>query len=128
LFSGLHCVSFLVKPPSSVRWHRCTLAGPLKAVIDAQVSASLATVQFIKNVGFDSDNKVITTDFKYTTVDVNGTTQARTLTVPFLSLLPVPNMEACSQYDSTSFSRTRGICASHSSPMYAPRNPRNTLP
>lgn len=41
------------------------IGGPLVAVINAQSIAARATVDFIKTVGFDEDNKPIYVDFKY---------------------------------------------------------------
>lgn len=96
------------------------IGGPLSAVIGAQVMSALATVDFILKVGCyapkDNANADPTTssaapvELKYvsfnyqknvgsdattgTTAGVKGTsTQNRVLTVPFLAILPIPNLE-----------------------------------
>ncbi|TFG46564.1 MAG: DUF2589 domain-containing protein [Candidatus Brocadiia bacterium] len=66
------------------------IGGPLNAVIEAQARAAISTVNFIKSVAFDKDGKVVTVDFKYNRKDDNGEEQEYTLTVPFLTMLPIP--------------------------------------
>jgi hypothetical protein len=41
------------------------IGGPLNALITAQANAARSTADFIKTVGFDTDNKPIYVDFKY---------------------------------------------------------------
>lgn len=66
------------------------IGGPLNAVIEAQARAAISTVNFIKEAAFDKDGKVITVDFKYNRKDDKGEDQEYTLTIPFLTMLPIP--------------------------------------
>jgi hypothetical protein len=73
------------------------IGGPLQAAVDAQVSSALATVNFIKEVGFEKDssgvstNKLAMVDYSYTKKSADGTTDvATTLKVPLISTLPIP--------------------------------------
>lgn len=66
------------------------IGGPLNAVVEAQAKAAISTVNFIKEVAFDKDGKIITVDFKYNRKDDEGNDQEYTLTVPFLTMLPIP--------------------------------------
>lgn len=69
------------------------IGGPLNAVVEAQAKSAITTADFIKTVGFDKDNKVITTDFEYTKEDADGNTADFKLSVPFLTMLPIPYVE-----------------------------------
>ena len=60
------------------------IGGPLNAVVEAQAKSALATVNFIKETSFDKDGNLINVDFKY-----NREGEEFSLTVPFLTLLPV---------------------------------------
>lgn len=66
------------------------IGGPLNAVVEAQAKSAIATATFIKEVGFDKDGKVKSVDFKYNRKNDNGSDQEFTLTVPFLTLVPIP--------------------------------------
>lgn len=87
------------------------IGGPLNACVTAQANASLSTVNFIKEVGFDKDGKLIMVDFSHTRVSANpnkgkdpaevppGTDVASDtiseevkLSVPFVSVLNIPSM------------------------------------
>lgn len=78
------------------------IGGPMQAAVDAQNSASMAQVNFIKEVGLytlpeeasndDSptmSNDVRMVEFKYQSVE-NGVNVNKVLTVPFLTLVSVP--------------------------------------
>ncbi len=77
------------------------IGGVLDAAVTAQTNASIATVDFIKEVGFTTtgtgvtaETKVRTVDFSYVEedpADPNGTV-TRTVEVPFISLLNVPTL------------------------------------
>ncbi len=93
------------------------IGGPLNACVTAQTNASLATVDFIKEVGFDENNKIRMVDFSHKKVKANpnlgktipdevpeGTdVESETieenivLTVPFVSVLSIPSLriETC---------------------------------
>lgn len=79
------------------------IGGPLNAVIKAQAQSAVTSVDFIKAVGFDSDNTGTITgptmiSFKYkrpveqTAADGTVTVEVKDfeLTVPFLTMLPIP--------------------------------------
>ncbi len=85
------------------------IGGPLDACVTAQANASLATVNFIKEVGFDRDGKLIMVDFSHTRNSKNpnfgkedapaGTNTTDEyidedikLTVPFISTLNIPSL------------------------------------
>ena len=61
------------------------IGGPLNAAIQAQANAALSSVDFIKSVGFDKDDKVANVVFKYG--DQNN---EQTLQVPLLTIVPIP--------------------------------------
>lgn len=76
------------------------IGGPLQAAVNAQNAASLAQVDFIKNVGFKAPNTTVTpptqaelnyVDFTYQGSS-NGTEQERTIRVPLLTMLNVPSI------------------------------------
>lgn len=78
------------------------IGGPLNACVTAQANASLSTVNFIKEVGFDEDNNLRMVDFSYTKTVPNDdgtgtTTEDVSLEVPFLSVLNIPSLriETC---------------------------------
>lgn len=82
------------------------IGGPLKAAIEAQGLAAKATVDFIQVVGFkpqdtdpffpDDDQQdpdmgdVRNVTFKYTIKDTAGDPQEASLTVPILTIVPIP--------------------------------------
>lgn len=87
------------------------IGGPLNACVTAQSNASIATVDFIKQVGFDDENEIRTVDFSHKKkianpnlgadpADVPAGTDVTspfieeevTLEVPFISLLNVPSL------------------------------------
>jgi hypothetical protein len=56
----------------------------------------MTTVQFINDVGFHPENRTaLTVDFGYQSTTDNGTDVQRVLTVPFLTMLPIPSLEVC---------------------------------
>lgn len=66
------------------------IGGPLNAIVEAQAKSAITTVNFIKEVAFDNDGKVRNVDFAYNRKNENGKDQIFTMTVPFLTMLPVP--------------------------------------
>ncbi len=79
------------------------IGGPLSAVVKAQADSAVTSVDFIKAVGFNSDDEGNVTDpvmvtFAYDkpveSTDSEGNTSVEvkkfSLTVPFLTMLPVP--------------------------------------
>jgi len=65
------------------------IGGPLSAAIEAQSKAALASVDFIRAVGFDSEDKVLNVVFKYKG-GTNGEDSEQTLEVPLLTIVPIP--------------------------------------
>lgn len=66
------------------------IGGPLNAIIEAQAKSAISTAGFVKEVGFDKDGKVITADFSVTKTNNEGRKQDFNLSVPFLTMLPIP--------------------------------------
>ena len=66
------------------------IGGPLTAAINAQTEAALATVEFITTVGKKDDTDEPTTvQFVF---DANGDGTSNTITVPVLTVVPIPNI------------------------------------
>lgn len=102
------------------------IGGPLVAVVNAQGQAALATVNFVKQVGFknpggapeaQTTDEPATVTFKYKKMvpQPDGTEQEKNaeLTVPFLAMLPVPylrvaetNVEFLAKIHATQYRRT----------------------
>jgi hypothetical protein len=54
----------------------------------------MTTVNFVQNVGFHTENRTaITVDFGYFGQSDNGSLVEKQVTVPFLAMLPIPNLE-----------------------------------
>ena len=76
------------------------IGGPLQAAVEAQVASSLATVDFINNVGFSgtgNSRTLVMVDFSHSRDVVNATTGVVTPTavhvnVPLLAMLCVPSL------------------------------------
>ncbi len=66
------------------------IGGPLNAVVEAQAKSAITTANFIKEVAFDKEGKVVNVDFKYSRKNDDGKDQEFTLTVPFLTMIPIP--------------------------------------
>jgi len=68
------------------------IGGPMQAVIDAQNLAARTTVEFVNECAFNADQTLRMVDFGYTKT-VNGTSVDTHLSVPFLTILPIPFIE-----------------------------------
>lgn len=76
------------------------IGGPLQAVVDAQVASSIATVNFINNVGFTVDangkKELVMVDFSHKRKDIkaDGTADDKDVfvRVPLLAMLPIPSL------------------------------------
>lgn len=79
------------------------IGGPLQAAVDAQVASSLATVQFIKEVGFvkpdnqpDAKPELVMVDFSHQRKDVDKDGKpietSVAVKVPLLAMLPIPSL------------------------------------
>jgi hypothetical protein len=63
----------------------------MNAVIIAQAQAAMATVNFIKTIGFDENNQSINVQFSYSAINATtGQLTENTLSVPLLSIVPIP--------------------------------------
>ncbi|MFZ1677113.1 MAG: DUF2589 domain-containing protein [Saprospiraceae bacterium] len=81
---------------------RKMIGGPLQAVVDAQVAASLATINFINEVGFTkptdpaTPRELVMVDFTHTRKDVkaDGTADDKVINIkiPLLAMLPIPSL------------------------------------
>ena len=66
------------------------IGGPLNAVIKAQASSAMATIQFIQTTGFTNGSAVVLQFLYNTTFPENGSLRRRAVDVPYLTLLPIP--------------------------------------
>lgn len=66
------------------------IGAPLSAAIKAQSAAAKETVDFIETVGFTDKNELRTISFQYQKSLGNGQNQTVTLTVPLLTIVPIP--------------------------------------
>ena len=64
------------------------IGGPMTAAIEAQSKAAMASVEFIRAVGFDDEDNVINVVFKYKSGP--GDSDVQTLEVPLLTIVPIP--------------------------------------
>jgi hypothetical protein len=86
---------------------RKMIGGPLQAAVDAQVASSLATVDFITKVGFNtpvgsdgapdiSKRELVMVDFSHKRKDVDAEGKAVekdiAIKVPLLAMLPIPSL------------------------------------
>lgn len=64
------------------------IGGPMTAAIEAQSKAALASVEFIRAVGFDNDGNIHNVVFKYKAGPEESDVQE--LQVPLLTIVPIP--------------------------------------
>ena len=66
-------------------------SGPLNAIVNAQAQAAMSTINFIRSIGFDKDNKTINVNFSYQSINAtSGLLTKHVLSVPVLTILPIP--------------------------------------
>lgn len=76
------------------------IGGPLQACVDAQVASSIATVNFINQVGFTEDGngkkELVMVDFTHKRKDVDAEgkeiTKDVAIRIPLLAMLPIPSL------------------------------------
>lgn len=74
------------------------IGGPLNACVTAQTNASVATVNFIKEVGFTEDKKLVMVDFSHSKLVPDPDDSTKTiseevkLSVPLISILNIPSL------------------------------------
>ncbi len=66
------------------------IGGPLNAIVEAQVKSAITTANFIKEVGFDDEGNAVHARFAYEREGPDGRLQEYTLSVPLLTMLPIP--------------------------------------
>ena len=66
------------------------IGAPLNAIVEAQAKSAITTANFIKEVAFDKEGRAIQVEFKYDRTGDDGRHQEFTLSVPFLTMLPIP--------------------------------------
>lgn len=76
------------------------VAGPLLAMIEGETLAAQATTEFIEKAGFikntgepDNFGRLRTVSFSYIKRNFDGQLEEATLTVPLLSLIPIPLLQ-----------------------------------
>lgn len=50
----------------------------------------MTTIGYIQNVGFDENGSALMVAFTYNSVNKTGGTQRNTITVPLLTIIPIP--------------------------------------
>lgn len=50
----------------------------------------MSTLSFIQNVGYNQDGSLSEMTFTYNAADSDGVVQLHSITVPFLTLIPIP--------------------------------------
>jgi hypothetical protein len=68
------------------------VGGILNAIVEAQAKAALTTVEYIKDVAFDKENKVVEVNFDYEWLNDENKKEILKLTLPLITLLPIPDM------------------------------------
>lgn len=76
------------------------IGGPMQAAVNAQNSAAMAVVDFIKNVGFEEitgENNTVTESIRYVTFSYekhleDDKTATYELSVPLLTIVPIPSL------------------------------------
>jgi len=78
------------------------IGGPMNAIVEAQAQSALTTAKFISDVGLteDENGKVVVTTvdfvFDQSTGENSTATQTTRLTVPFLTMVPIPYIRVSS--------------------------------
>jgi hypothetical protein len=74
------------------------IGGPMTAAVQAQAQAAMTTIEFIERVGFDpppttgGTRQVKNVTFQYMKTGEMGTPSTFELTVPILSIIPIPHL------------------------------------
>ena len=73
---------------------RIVCAAPLAALVEAQGQASLATLDFMKSLAFDEENRAKVVSFEYNqTEEGTNSSKVQELAVPVLNVLSIPYIE-----------------------------------
>ena len=65
---------------------------PLLAASDSQIRLAQSTSKFIESIAFNDDKTLKLADFTYTGVDETGAETSNKISVPFISIVKVPNL------------------------------------
>jgi hypothetical protein len=76
------------------------LGAPMAAIVQAEAIAARATADFIKEVGFTKSTNAADSDFgaiknisfSYNRLNTDGTSQMASITVPLLTIVPIPTL------------------------------------
>ncbi|MFN3996670.1 DUF2589 domain-containing protein [Algoriphagus sp.] len=76
------------------------LGAPMAAIVQAEAIAARATADFIKEVGFTKSTDSVDSDFgaiknisfSYNRLNTDGTSQMASITVPLLTIVPIPTL------------------------------------
>lgn len=113
------------------------LGAPMAAVVQAEAIAARATADFIKEVGFSNSGDATSSDygsvrnisFTYNRINPDGTSQVASITVPLLTIIPIPSLrvaEAEIEFDlaltQPDTSTTGGGTSSSSNQLFDLRN------
>lgn len=66
------------------------IGAPLNAIIEAQAKSAIATANFVREVAFDKEGRAVMSEFRYRRVADDGREQEVVLSVPFITMLPIP--------------------------------------
>jgi len=66
------------------------IGAPLNAIVEAQAKSAIATANFIREVAFDKEGRAVISEFRYNRVGEDGRAQEVSLSVPFITMLPIP--------------------------------------
>ena len=66
------------------------IGAPLNAIVEAQAKSAIATANFIREVAFDKDGRAVLSEFRFNRIGEDGRAQEVSLSVPFITMLPIP--------------------------------------
>ncbi len=66
------------------------IGAPLNAIVEAQAKSAIATANFIREVAFDKEGRAVLSEFRFNRIGEDGRAQEVSLSVPFITMLPIP--------------------------------------
>ncbi|MEZ4453343.1 MAG: DUF2589 domain-containing protein [Nannocystaceae bacterium] len=66
------------------------IGAPLNAIIEAQAKAAITTANFVREVAFDKEGRAVLSEFRYRRIGADGREEEVALSVPFITMLPIP--------------------------------------
>jgi len=70
--------------------HEARAEAPKPLEVEAQAKSAIATANFIREVAFDKEGRAVISDFRFKRVGEDGREQEVCLSVPFITMLPIP--------------------------------------